>query len=181
MVDKPPSKAAVPPHRIRLEAATQSSLETSSTPAGVPTKCRPFVDASGDVGRMSVGAGGSRHLGGWATPSVVGGRPYSLPLMPLTRRSTITRRTGSGPALLHVGSSYHVTGAAYSCERGGRITQLQYLLQLSLRSSQKIYSTRLGESLWSGFIADSFGPPTMPRGKDYWRHEEDQSGPNYRG
>src|SRR5918995_5021606 len=64
------------------------------------------------------------------------GRPYSLPLMPLTRRSTITRRTGSGPALLHVGSSYHVTGAAYSCEGGGRITQLQYLLQLSCRTSE---------------------------------------------
>jgi hypothetical protein len=26
--------------------------------------------------------------------------------------------------------------AAYSCERGGRITQLQYLLQLSLRTSE---------------------------------------------
>src|SRR5215207_6234888 len=50
-----------------------------------------------------------------------------------------------------------------------------------LRTSQKSHSTRLGESLWSGFIADSFGPPTMPRGKRYWRHEEDQSGPNYRG
>ena len=68
-MDKPPSKAAVPPQRIRLEAATQSSLDTFSTPAGVPTKRRPFVDASGDVGRMSVGAGGSRQLGGWATPS----------------------------------------------------------------------------------------------------------------
>src|SRR5215212_5948939 len=31
------------------------------------------------------------------------------------------------------------------------------------------------------FIADSFGPSTKPRGKDYWRHEEDQSGPSYRG
>jgi hypothetical protein len=30
------------------------------------------------------------------------------------------------------------------------------------------------------FIADSFGSPTMLRGKDYWRHEEDQSGPKYR-
>jgi hypothetical protein len=28
--------------------------------------------------------------------------------------------------------------------------------------------------LWSGFIAGSFGPATMPRGKAYWRHEEDQ-------
>ena len=35
------------------------------------------------------------------------------------------------------------------------------------RTSEKAHSTRLGESLWSGFIADSFGPPTMPRGKDY--------------
>ena len=31
---------------------------------------------------------------------------------------------------LHVASSCHVTSAAYSCERGGRITQMQYLLQL---------------------------------------------------
>jgi hypothetical protein len=37
---------------------------------------------------------------------------------------------------LHVGFSYHVTSAAYSCERGGRITQLQYFLQLSLRTSE---------------------------------------------
>jgi hypothetical protein len=36
---------------------------------------------------------------------------------------------------LHVASSYHVTSAAYSCERSGRITQLRYLFQLSLRTS----------------------------------------------
>src|SRR5919107_722903 len=40
------------------------------------------------------------------------------------------RRAGSCPAH-HVGSSCHVTSAPYSCERSGRITQLQYLLQLS--------------------------------------------------
>src|SRR5215212_11633609 len=32
--------------------------------------------------------------------------------------------------------SPHVTSTAYSCERGGRITQLQYFLQLSLRTSE---------------------------------------------
>ena len=81
-VDKPPSKAAVPPQRIRLEAATtQSSLDTFSTPAVVPTKRRPFVDVSADVGRTPVGAGGSRQLGGWATPSrrwsAIFAAPYS--------------------------------------------------------------------------------------------------------
>jgi hypothetical protein len=39
----------------------------------------------------------------------------------------------------------HVMRAAYSCERGGRITQLQYLLQLSLRTSENSYSTHFGE------------------------------------
>src|SRR5829696_47961 len=37
----------------------------------------------------------------------------------------------------------HVTAAAYACERGGRITQLQYLLQLSLRTPENPHSTRL--------------------------------------
>src|SRR5215211_5263805 len=32
------------------------------------------------------------------------------------------------------------------------------------RSSQNSNSTPLDDLLWSGFIADSFGPPTMPRG-----------------
>lgn len=67
------------------------------------------------------------------------GRPSSLPLVPLTRRSTITRRTGSGPALLHVGSpcppSRGVLLPRNECSillwEGGRITQLQYLLHLS--------------------------------------------------
>src|SRR5215217_3917184 len=52
-----------------------------------------------------------------------------------------------------MGSSCHVTSAPYSCERGGRITQLQYLLQLlrqlrripKRRSSQNYYSPTLGE------------------------------------
>src|SRR5215204_4021771 len=39
----------------------------------------------------------------------------------------------------------HVTAAAYSCERGGRITQLQYLLQLSSPTSENSYSTHSGE------------------------------------
>src|SRR5215213_292297 len=37
---------------------------------------------------------------------------------------------------LHAGSSCQVTCAAYTREQGGRITQLQYLLQLSLRTSE---------------------------------------------
>src|SRR5215203_355764 len=43
------------------------------------------------------------------------------------------------PLLLRpqVGPPFHVTSAAYSCERGGRITQLQYLFQLSLRTSMR--------------------------------------------
>jgi hypothetical protein len=36
-VDKPPSTAAVPPHRIRLEAAAmECSRDTFSTVVGVP-------------------------------------------------------------------------------------------------------------------------------------------------
>jgi hypothetical protein len=72
VVDKPPSTAAVPPHRIRLEAAAmESSLDTFSTQDGVPIRRLPFVDVvdvSGDD-RMSIGAGSSRQLGVWATPS----------------------------------------------------------------------------------------------------------------
>ena len=37
VVDKPPSTAAVPPHRIRLEAAAmECSRDTFSTVVGVP-------------------------------------------------------------------------------------------------------------------------------------------------
>src|SRR5215211_251626 len=117
---------------------------------------------------------------------------FSFSANPLPTASTPTRPTT--PTTTNKAATYlfmssvppcfigpHVTAAAYSCERGGRITQLQYFLQLSLRTPENPHSTRLGESLWSGFIADSFGPPTMPRGKGYWRHEEDQSGSNYRG
>ena len=56
VVDKPPSTAAVPPHRIRLEAAPMaSSLDTTSTPVSVPIERLCFVDVSGE-GRMPVGA-----------------------------------------------------------------------------------------------------------------------------
>jgi hypothetical protein len=58
-----------------------------------------------------------------------------------------TRRSGSSPAL-HVGSSCHVTSAAYSWERGGRITQLQYLLQLYLRTSENHQKAKFAESLF---------------------------------
>src|SRR5215208_8234160 len=46
---------------------------------------------------------------------------------------------------LHVASSYHVMNAAYSCKRGGRITQLQYLLQLSLRTSENSVPAKFAE------------------------------------
>jgi hypothetical protein len=48
---------------------------------------------------------------------------------------------------LHVASTYHVTAAAYSCERGERITQLQYLLQLSLRTSENSVKRKFVEFL----------------------------------
>ena len=44
-----------------------------------------------------------------------------------------------------MGFSYHVTSAAYSCERGERITQLQYLLQLSLRTSENSVMAKFAE------------------------------------
>ena len=71
-VDKPPSKAADPLHRTRLEAAAmESSLDTFSTPPGVPSKCLPFGEVSGEGRRMPVGPGG--------------------PLWPLLPTVTITR------------------------------------------------------------------------------------------
>src|SRR5215208_4218179 len=39
----------------------------------------------------------------------------------------------------------HVTSAAYSCERGGRITQLQYLLQLSSPTAENAQTANFGE------------------------------------
>jgi hypothetical protein len=51
---------------------------------------------------------------------------YNVATLASTRWVAIpgtTRRAGSSPAL-HVASSCHVTGAAYSCEGGRRITQL---------------------------------------------------------
>jgi hypothetical protein len=72
----------------------------------------------------------------------------SLPsTLPLSAGSWV----GSGPTSrgrqvavlrLHVRSSYHVTTGAYSCEGGWRITQLQYLLQLSLRTSDLFHSSQ---------------------------------------
>jgi hypothetical protein len=82
VVDKPPSTAAVPPHRTRLEAAAmECSRDTFSTVVGVLIECLPFVDVSGED-RMSIGAVGSRRLGGWATPSrrfrsPIFGAPYA--------------------------------------------------------------------------------------------------------
>ena len=114
MVDKPPSKVAVAPQRIRLEAATQYSLDAFSTQDGVPTKRPPFVDVSGEVGRMPVRAGGSCQLGGGLFCLVVVGRPYSLPLMPLTCSSTTTRRTGSDPAPSREVTFPHITVVASS-------------------------------------------------------------------
>jgi hypothetical protein len=38
-----------------------------------------------------------------------------------------------------------VTKAAYSCEKGGRITQLQYFLLLSLRTSKNSVTAKFAE------------------------------------
>jgi len=45
----------------------------------------------------------------------------------------------------HVASSCHVMKAAYSCERDGRITQLQYLLHLSLRTAENSQQAKFAE------------------------------------
>ena len=75
---------------------------------------------------MSVGAGGSRQLGGGLLRLVVVGRPYSLPLMALIRRSPTTRRTGSDPAPSREVPFPHITVVA-SSSMVVSITQLQYL------------------------------------------------------
>src|SRR5215210_5087538 len=49
---------------------------------------------------------------------------------------------------LHAGSSCQVTCAAYTREQGGRITQLQYLLQLSLRTSEKPQKAKFAEFIF---------------------------------
>jgi hypothetical protein len=60
-VDTPPSTAAHPPHRIRLEAATeQSSLEAFPTASGAPTGCLPFEDVS-RKGRVPIWPGVPRR------------------------------------------------------------------------------------------------------------------------
>ena len=55
---------------------------------------------------------------------------------------------GSEVAVLrpHVGPCYHVTAAAYSCERGGRITQLRYLLHFSLRTSENSVTEKFAQT-----------------------------------
>src|SRR5215208_7117078 len=71
---------------------------------------------------------------------------FSFSANPLPAASTPTRPTT--PTTTNKAARYlfmrsvppcfvgaHVTDAAYSCERGGRITQLQYLLQLSSLTS----------------------------------------------
>src|SRR5215218_2579430 len=49
----------------------------------------------------------------------------------------------STPASSRVGP--HVTSAPYSCERGGRITQLQYLLHFPLRTSENSGKAKFAE------------------------------------
>jgi len=64
-------------------------------------------------------------IGGWvANPSLEGGQVAVL--------------------ILHMRLGSHVTSAAYSCERGERITQLQYSLQLSLRTSENSVKAKFG-------------------------------------
>jgi hypothetical protein len=67
---------------------------------GIPLS--PFAAAS------SLDVLAERAVSGWiASPGLEGGQVAVLHL--------------------HVGSSYHATSAAYSCERGGRITRLSYI------------------------------------------------------
>jgi hypothetical protein len=56
---------------------------------------------------------------------------------------------GSEVAVLrpHVESSYHVTSAEYSGESSERITQLQYFLQLSMRTSENSVKAKFAEFL----------------------------------
>src|SRR5215204_4038485 len=74
-------------------------------------------------------------------------------LMEFITRSSEWRVAGPGleGGKVAVPSSYavlagHVTSAAYSGERGGRITQLQYLSQLSLRTSKNPQKAKFAES-----------------------------------
>ena len=98
-----PSTAEAPPHRIRLQAAMHSSLDTFSTPAGVPTRRPPFVDVSG-VGRTPIGPGGPRRLEMCSTPSdrsvislsILGPPPNHRPIrLPNVSRS-VGQRSPSG-------------------------------------------------------------------------------------
>jgi hypothetical protein len=75
----------------------------------------------------------------------------------LSRRSTITRRTGSGPALLHVRSSSHVTGAAYSCERGG-VSLNCSIYYIFLAELLRTASTRSSRAYLIYPIAPVWGP-----------------------
>jgi hypothetical protein len=94
-MEKPPSTAAVPPHRVRFEAAAmETSLDTFSTLAGVPIERLTFVDGSGEEVCMPLGADGPRQLEVWATPSK-------------RRWSTIFAAPSSDVR-------FHVTNASYS-------------------------------------------------------------------
>jgi hypothetical protein len=59
----------------------ECSRDTFSTVVGVPIECLAFVDVSGEE-RMSIGAGGSRRLGGWATPSRRRSAIFAAPYAP---------------------------------------------------------------------------------------------------
>lgn len=84
VVDKPPSNAADPPHRIRLEAAAiESSLDTLSTLAGAPMKRLPSVDDSGGW-LMPIGPSGLRRLGVRPTQPSARSSPYRSPVPPRT-------------------------------------------------------------------------------------------------
>ena len=96
-------KAEAPPHLVRLEGAMHSSLETFSTPAGVPTTRLPSVHASG-VGRTPIGPGGPRRLEMCSTPSdrsvislsIFGPLPNHRPIRLPNASSSADQRSPSG-------------------------------------------------------------------------------------
>jgi hypothetical protein len=105
----------VPLRFVRRFPPYHESPERRDARAAVVALHADGLGAKAISGYLRVGTSLCRH---WNTV------PFIL------QQTTARRRAGSSPAL-HVGSSSHVTSAAYSWERGRRITQLQYLVHLS--------------------------------------------------
>ena len=96
-------KAEAPPHLVRLEGAMQSSLETFSTSAGVPTTRLPSVHASGED-RLPMGPDGLRRLEMYPTSSkrsvislsILGPLPNHRPIRLPNVSSSADQRSPSG-------------------------------------------------------------------------------------